>query len=210
MERNEETSRALNGKSRIRGFGETLGAWHPLKRARAFASRPMHRDTVIGIVGVVILVAAMVGVFTYERSQASDLGNGDDTAATNFTATLSGTAPLGEENAEPETMTVNVSGLTNMSFTLTWTPGSQTSSDTLKLVVVMPDNMTHESEAENDGEITLAVEIPEGTESAGDWQVIVAFVSAEPVLPGGVQPPVPPPGSTDTSVSWNVDVQGSA
>lgn len=173
----------------------------------------MHRDTVIGIVGVVILVAAMVGVFTYERSQASDLVGDDGAGAGNFTASLSGTSPLGEDQAEPQTMIVNQSGLTNLTFTLTWSPGAATSVDTMKLVVVMPNNMSHESDAENDGEITLSVEVPEGTDSAGNWTVVAAFVSADVTTPAGqppVNPPVVPPGSTDDSVSWTVDATGAS
>lgn len=170
----------------------------------------MHRDTVIGIVGVVILVAAMVGVFTYERTQASDLGNGDGAGAGNFTASLSGTSDLGEDQAVPQNLTVNVTGLTNITFTLTWSPGQQTSVDTMKLVVVMPNNMSHESDPENDGEITLSVPVPEGVDSAGEWQVVAAFTQATVAAPVVGQPPVDPgiPNTTDTSVSWNVDVTG--
>lgn len=170
----------------------------------------MHRDTVIGIVGVVILVAAMVGVFTYERSQASDLGGDDGTSTGNFTASLSGTSPLGEENAEPQNMTVNITGITNMTFTLSWRPGQQTSVDTMRLVVVMPNNMTQESDPEDDGEITLTIPIPADADSAGEWQIVAAFVQADAAAPVVGEPPVQPPGSTgrDTEVSWTLDVQG--
>lgn len=169
----------------------------------------MHRDTVIGIVGVVILVAAMVGVFTYERSQAGDLDGGIGAGAANFTASLSGNAGIGEDNAYQEILNVNQSGLTNMTFTLTWTPGD-TSVDTLRLIVAMPNNMTHESEEENDGQITLPIEIPAGTDSAGDWQVTVVFVDAQVDSPAGpLDPPVDPAGAADTSVDVTVEVSGS-
>lgn len=169
----------------------------------------MQRDTVIGIVGVVILVAAMVGVFTYERGQASSL-TGAGGVTQNLTGPpASGTVALGE--TDDKTIVINQTGLTNITFTLTWTPGQGT--DTLKLVAA-PGNDTgftsgFESQAEDDGSITLVVPIGNTAQSGvigvGSWQISVEFVSAAPGGIGPVPPVVTPPGSTDTSVAYAVD-----
>lgn len=172
----------------------------------------MHRDTVIGIVGVVILVAAMVGVFTYERSQASSQGEADGgTLQTLAGPDASGTVAVGA--TEDKILAFNQTGITNVTFTLTWTPGQASSVDTLRLVVA-PGNDTgltsgFESEAEDDGEITLTIPVanvgPDGILGVGNWQVTVEFVSAAATTPVG-QPPLPPPtappGTTDTSVDY--------
>ncbi|HET6405579.1 MAG TPA: hypothetical protein VFH78_13120 [Candidatus Thermoplasmatota archaeon] len=176
----------------------------------------MHRDTVIGIVGVVILVAAMVGVFTYERSQAGALPGGAGGEVGNFTLeAVTGTAAVGE--TEQQIVTFNQTGLTNVTFTLTWTPGAQTSMNTLELVVTMPDGTPFEAAPENDGEITLTVPVNNtssaGTAGVGDWQVSVRFVSAEVTTPVGqppAQPPVVPPNTTDQSVDFRVAIAGQA
>jgi hypothetical protein len=172
----------------------------------------MHRDTVIGIVGVVILVAAMVGVFTYERGQASSLAGDGGGATENVTGpSETGTVALGA--TEDVVLSMNETGITNVTFTLTWTPGAGV--DTLVLRVA-PSNATgitdgFESDPENDGEITIVVPVnntaADGQLGVGDWQVSVEFVSASPTTPVGpppVSPPVAPPGTTDTQVGFEV------
>lgn len=174
----------------------------------------MHRDTVIGIVGVVILVAAMVGVFTYERGQASDLLTGPGGETMNFTApAVTGNVAVG--STSENLVTLNQTGITNVTFTLTWTPGAN-SVDTLVLVVAPPNGTGDpvESSPESDGEITLTIPVANtgagGTLGVGDWQVVVEFVSAELSTP--VQPPIQPPvgPSPDTEVDFSVDVSGTA
>lgn len=174
----------------------------------------MHRDTVIGIVGVVILVAAMVGVFTYERGQAGNLPDAGSGSTTNFTAPAeSGTVALGA--TEDVDISLNQTGMTNVTFTLTWTATNGV--DTLRLVVT-PANDTgltsgFESDAEDDGEITLTVPVPNtnaaGTTGVGNWRVSVEFVSADPDLPAP-DPVPPPPGTTDTEVDFTIDIAGTA
>lgn len=174
----------------------------------------MHRDTVIGIVGVVILVAAMVGVFTYERSQAGSLPGEDDGAAANFTApALSDTVQLGQTSEQ--LVTLNQTGMTNVTFTLTWTAGAN-SLDTLRLVVAPPNGTGApvESDPEEDGEITITVPVgntdASGTLGVGDWQVVVEFVSARADTAVGPPPVDPGLPVTDESVDFNVDVSGTA
>lgn len=177
------------------------------------AHRPMHRDTVIGIVGVVILVAAMVGVFTYERSQAGDITGGDGlTQTTAAGPEATGTTAVGA--TADETIMLNQTGMTNVTFTLRWTAAN--GADTLRLTIA-PSAGTGlttgaSSEPEDDGEITLTIPVNNtaatGTTGIGAWQVSVEFVSASTGLPQ--EPPIAPPGTTDASVDWTVGTQVQA
>lgn len=168
----------------------------------------MHRDTVIGIVGVVILVAAMVGVFTYERGQASNVIENGGAGLTNMTGpSTEGTTALGAST--DATLEFNQTGMTNVTFTLRWTPTNGV--DTLRISIApsADTGLTSgaSSEAENDGEIVLIVPVENtaagGELGVGPWQVSVEFVSAATGLP--VEPPVPPPNTTDSEVAWTVD-----
>lgn len=167
----------------------------------------MHRDTVIGIVGVVILVAAMVGVFTYERGVAANLlPAGGFTAADLAGPGLDGTTPVGSETTE--ILSIAQTNMTKIAFTLTWA-NSQTSVNTLQLVVA-PANGTGlaegvESEPESDGEITVELLVPNEEPTTGplavgvgDYEITVRFVGAAPPGPLG---PAPLP-VTDTEVAW--------
>lgn len=170
-------------------------------------ARPMHRDTVIGIVGVVILVSAMVGVFTYERGQAAGISDGTGVGTMTLAGpSLDGTLAVGA--SADETITLNQTGMTNITFTLTWTATNGV--DTMRLSVA-PSAETlmttgASSDAETDGEITLTIPVPNtlanGATGVGAWQVSVEFVSASTGLPA--EPPVPPPGSTDAEVAWSL------
>lgn len=166
----------------------------------------MHRDTVIGIVGVVILVAAMVGVFTYERNQAATGLSDGGTLATLAGPPLSETTDVGATTEEA--LTLNQTGMTNVTFTLDWT--AENGANTMQLVIVPPAgsglNET-QSDAESDGSITLTIPLPNtdasGTAGVGEWQISVSFVSASSGLPQ--DPPVGVPGTTDESVSWQME-----
>ena len=174
----------------------------------------MHRDTVIGIVGVVILVAAMIGVFTYERGQASELTDGGSASTMNFTApAVGGNVAVGATSEN--VVTLNQTGITNVTFTLTWTAG-QNSDDTFMIVVVPPNGTGSpvESPAEADGEITVTVPVANtdsaGTLGVGDWQVSVQFVSAATSTPAGPPPVDPGLPTTDTAADFNVEIAGTA
>jgi len=173
----------------------------------------MHRDTVIGIVGVVILVAAMVGVFTYERGQASGMLGPGGGATENVTGpSQTGTVAVGA--SEDVDLALDQTGMTNVTFTLRWTPGNGV--DTLVLHVA-PSNGTglatgYDSEPEDDGEITFTIPVnntaADGTLGVGAWRATVDFVSSSPSTPIGpppVSPPVAPPNTTDASVDFTVD-----
>ena len=174
----------------------------------------MNRDTLTGLVGVLVLAGAMVGVFFYERgtAQAAGIGAPDDADAATIPTELSlkGTATLGEVDTQIVTLTQATA--TSVTFRLSWT--ATNGKDTLKLTVAPPtgSGITEggASEPTDTGEITLSVVVPAGASPAGGWEVKVEFVSAQPdPLPGGIPPPTPPPGSTDASVSYTVDVTPS-
>lgn len=151
----------------------------------------MDRDVVVGIVGAVVLVAAMVGIFFYERSVAPVADADGGGAATNATsASASGTTAVGESTTE----TVFLSG-GNATFTLTWTPGQQ-STDTLGITVTAPDGTQSAPVEGSTSPLEVALAGP-----AGNWTIEVAFVSASGPA-GGVGPAAGV--GADTSVSWDV------
>lgn len=166
----------------------------------------MNRDTRIGVLGAFILITAMIGVFTYERSVALAVGIGpEETGAATTTLAgpaISGTTPVGDHSEE--TLTIATAGLTNVTFTLTWT--AENGRDTLQLVVTPPGESAQatQSEPEDDGEIALRVPVAnpaaDGTLGTGDWRVTIAFLSASTGAP--VEPPVAPPAGTDAQVDW--------
>lgn len=166
----------------------------------------MHRDTVIGLVGVAILVAAMVGVFSYEQTQAADLGAAGLALQNATLPALDGTTALGD--VSEETVAIGQTGITNVTFTLRWS--ATNGADTLALAIVPPNGTASQEvfDAQGDGgELVVTVPVPNtnraGAVGSGDWQVSVQFVSASTGLPQ--EPPVPVPGTTDAQVAWTLD-----
>lgn len=153
----------------------------------------MDRDVVVGIVGAVVLVAAMVGIFFYERSVAPiPAAEGAAPSMNATSATASDTTAVGSST---EKMLALDGG--NATFTLTWTPGDR-STDTLGLTVTAPDGRVSDAVESSASPIELTFAGP-----AGNWTVEVAFVSAEGPA-GGVPGPAGGVGA-DTSVSWSLD-----
>lgn len=201
--------------------------WHP-SRVRWFKAGfgvrrvvTMHRDTVIGIVGVVILVAAMIGVFTYERGQAANLpGTGGGAGNATFSATAPAISAVAVGGSGVANVTLNQTGMTNVTFTITWTPG-QNSIDTVS-VSIAPGATTQmttgaSSDPENDGSIEVTVPIPntasDGTIGVGPWEITVTFESAALNTPAGqppVQPPPPVPVQPDSTLDFTVAIAGTA
>ena len=163
----------------------------------------MNKDTVIGIVGSALLVAAMVVVFVYERANA-EVGDEEGLTASIEQPSLSGTANVGQSDTKQANITAV--GPSNVTFTLTWT--AEQGSDTLKLSITPPSGSeiaAKGSSNEDDGSITVTVPVPADYMGQGLWSVKVDFVSARPApLPGGVSPPAG--GMTDSSVSYSVAV----
>lgn len=165
----------------------------------------MNKDTLVGIVGSALLVAAMVVVFAYERANAAEVrDNGEGLTPSIGQASLTGTVNVG--SSDTKTSDITAVGATNVTFMLTWTASQGT--DTLRLAVTPPagsDITARTSQAEDDGSITVTVPVPADYAAQGNWTLKVDFVSAEPdTLPGGVTPPVG--GMTDSSVSYTISV----
>src|ERR1051326_592820 len=102
----------------------------------------MNRDTVIGLVGAVILVVAMVGVFRYERAQPE---TGVD-AFTQIAApgpTAKGTTNVGAKS--DATLPVAKTNVTKAVFTVTWTANA--GKDTVTLTVTPPAGVGNASTA---------------------------------------------------------------
>lgn len=101
----------------------------------------MDKDTVVGIVGAVILIAAMVGVFYYEGTSADITGaGGSGWAVTWTTGTMGGPTADGdtqEGQTSSETLTISAANLTKIEFTLSWTDNVG-SADEFRLVVHPP------------------------------------------------------------------------
>lgn len=166
----------------------------------------MNRDTTIGIVGCAILVAAMIGVFTYERATAQASGAGIATRSVPIVGpTVDGSVQLGKSDTKIANITAT--SATNVTFHLTWQ--ATNGKDSLKITVAPPtgSGITEGavSGAQDSGDISVTVRVPAGASPAGGWQVKVEFTNAAPAaMPGGIQPPTPPPNSTDASVTYHV------
>lgn len=188
----------------------------------------MKRDTIVGIVGAVALIAAMAGIFQYEKSQpASTLGSKAFDVAwaieeANGPTTTAAT-PLGETTET--TVEVAQANLTRAKFTVTWT--AQQGTDTLRVVVTPPagSGLAPGETRADSGEAVVEIEIPnevppefrmfansEGeararlaaqntqTLGTGTWTIAVTFEEASGVVP---VPGLPPVGA-DTEVQWDV------
>lgn len=85
----------------------------------------MDKDTVVGIVGAVILIAAMVGVFYYEGTNEAVTGTGGSGWTVTWpTATTGGPSANGQTNegqTSSQKVMIDASNLTKVEFTLTWT-----------------------------------------------------------------------------------------
>lgn len=169
----------------------------------------MNRDTITGIIGAVILVTAMVGVFQYERGRASDVvgAGGSFVNATLAGPTLSDATPLGE--ATEANVTITQLNLTRVAFALSWTASN--GRDTLVLHVTPPEGSgldPVQSDPSDSGTIEVAVDVPNASPAAGgasavgtgDWQVVVEYVSGSGLSPVPGVPPVQP----DETVSWSL------
>lgn len=188
----------------------------------------MKRDTIVGIVGAVALIAAMAGIFQYEKSQpASTLGSKAFDVAwaiedANGPTTTAAT-PLGETTEA--TLEIAQANLTRAKFTVAWTP--QQGTDTLRVVVTPPagSGLSPGETRADSGEAVVEIELPnevppdfrmfanseaeaharlaaQNTQSlgTGTWTIAVTFEEASGVVP---VPGLPPVGA-DTEVQWDV------
>ena len=184
----------------------------------------MKKDLVIGIVGTLILLTAMVGVFRYEAAQ-----RGASFDVTWQTLDVDGPGLDGGTNeGESTTGSLNLTraNLTKVSFVLEWTDDqANTAPDEFNLTVTAPDGRTYSTSGAT-SPLTLTVEglspVPQdarllGSDEAaardqanrqftssagmGAWNVTVTLVQAgDTTAPGGVAPPVPQ--LQDNANSW--------
>lgn len=184
------------------------------------------KDTIIGVVGAVILVAALTGVFYYEGSSAEGAGGGSQWDVTWATETEEGPSADGstdEDETTEETLAVSATNMTDATFTLTWTD-DQGSPDTFNLTVTSPTGETRSAEGDSE-EISVTFEgvnevpeeatVPGDSESEareqaasqytskrgqGDWTVEIACVNAGDTDPVGAGEPI----EEDTGNSWEL------
>lgn len=163
----------------------------------------MNRDTVIGIVGAVILVAAMVGVFQYERTRAPTTGTGDFTLTNSTLEGVSGETTI--RGATEEMVNVSQQNVTTVLFTLKWSPSTQGFEDTLKLTVIPPGNGTEATASGASGTLELPVNVTSMMPTPGNpvltgtgaWTIKVEYLST--TSPTG---PLPLPQAG--TVSWTL------
>lgn len=165
----------------------------------------MKKDTVIGLVGVIVLVAAMVGVFRFEQGQVAGLTTASAFSLANETLdAVSGTVAVGA--TESHLVNVTQANVTRVSFTVTWTPG-QGSTDLVNVTVRPPEGMEAGGQQESDsGSVTVTVDVPNGrpagaplTLGMAEWKVDVKFVSSQGPAPAGL------PVLADTSLSYALE-----
>lgn len=107
----------------------------------------MKKDLVIGIIGTVILLAAMVGVFRYEAAQRGDAYEVSWTTRDVSLAPLDGGTNEGETTAA----SVNVTELnvTAVEFVLEWQDDATTQPDSFNVTVTSPEGVTRSATASN-------------------------------------------------------------
>lgn len=164
-----------------------------------------NRDTWTGVLGAVVLVAAMAGVFLYERGQFQEY-------AVTWEATEAGSesasgAALAEGTSRTHTFPVEADGLAQVRVRLAWTD-DVAPADTFRLSVEGPDDLAGGPATGASSPQDLAVEVNPmpatstatgrsleeaeaqvrdgagSTLGGGEWRVVVALVSA----PGGALP----------------------
>lgn len=163
----------------------------------------MNKDTVIGIAGAVMLIAAMVGVFAYERANAEvpDEGGEPTPEASIGQETLTGNVDLG--SSVTRTNNITAVGPSHLTFVMTWSASE--GSDTLRLTVTPPADSglaQRASQEEEDGSITVRFAIAAEHVSHGDWTLKVDFTRATPDDVAGIPPPAG--GTTDSTVSFGI------
>lgn len=180
----------------------------------------LNRDTAIGMLGAAVLIAAMAGVFFYERSQF-DTYDVDWSQQEAGSDSASGTLDEGGSNSHA--FTADGERLSQVTVTLSWSDDAG-QPDTLELIVQGP-NGTYSDSAEGSSS-PLEVEIPirdepgpstttarsledardqlnetaTWTNGTGEWSVTVALLDAP-----GDQTPVGEDGSQEYDVSFTYD-----
>ncbi|MHB8604051.1 MAG: hypothetical protein ACYDCK_02250 [Thermoplasmatota archaeon] len=169
----------------------------------------MNKDTLIGIIGAVVLVLAMVGVFVYERNSPAAqaaVGAGDLKLTSAPGPTAQGSSAF--QGGSDQTVHIATTNVTNVTFTISWTAAS--GADTLTATVTPPAGVTAPSGATQSsasGKITISIPVPNPkptngpeTPGVGDWKIHVDYKSSSATAP----PPLPAPAGPDATVTWSV------
>lgn len=129
----------------------------------------MKRDMVVGIVGTVILVAAMVGVFRYEAAR----GGGQSWTVTWSTGTEAGPEESGETQAgvtTPVELEIAAPNVTSIEFLLEWTDDVG-APDEFEVIVTSP---TGENRTAKGSGGTLSVVFEDITPMPGEIRLLAA------------------------------------
>lgn len=106
----------------------------------------MKKDIVIGLIGTLILVTAMIGVFRFEASQVGS--SFDVTWSTSAERIHEADGGTNEGDASVEAVQVETRNLTRLVFTLQWTDNLG-DPDTFNLTVTGPDGATRSAEGDS-------------------------------------------------------------
>lgn len=179
-----------------------------------------NRDTAVGMVGAVVLIAAMGGVFFYERGQFDTYEVSWETAEV-LSEPASGT--LDEGDAADHSFSTEEERLSTVTVSLSWSDDAG-DPDTLELAVQGPEGEHADSAEDSSSPLEVEVPIQEApdtstatgrsiedardqlndsaswTNGTGDWTVTVTLVEA----PGG-QLPTEEDGSQDYEVTFTVE-----
>ncbi|HWG92107.1 MAG TPA: hypothetical protein VNZ52_14755 [Candidatus Thermoplasmatota archaeon] len=115
----------------------------------------MKRDTVVGIVGAVILLGALVGILYVQAASAPK----DLIYTVAWTSQGGALAPVEGTLTDGDTLTervpVEVANLTEVTFTLTWTDNENSAPDSFTLTVTTPSGRQLPATSRTDGTITV-------------------------------------------------------
>lgn len=188
----------------------------------------MNKDTVVGILGAVILVAAMVGIFYYEGTQApgatgtpggGGAGGAGSGAFRLANATLTGgSGNLAAGGTQDISVNVTQQNVASTTFTLTWTDEAnlpQNAPDEFRIVVTPPGGGAPREATGTTSPLTVSFTNVNGqpasataapsTNGTGTWMVTVELVTVG--QPGGL----PLPGQVPVSDQGNsFDLAASA
>jgi hypothetical protein len=174
----------------------------------------MNKDTVVGILGAVILVAAMVGIFYYEGTQAPGGGTtpggpGPGGPGGLNVTTVDGPTAQGAAGETPAPKTLNITqvNLTQVELIVTWT-NPQTGNQAFTVAATSPSG-TALSDTSNTG-MASVVFSPLSQPSAqtslngtGTWTVeVTPGASANPACAG--VGPLPLPGNPCAPPAWSL------
>lgn len=198
----------------------------------ASAGEGQSRDTLVGILGAAVLVAAMVGVFAFERSQFReyDVTWSMEEAGSR---TMNGTLDEGDTDPHPITLTDDDlpegRAMAQVRATVEWTddvgdpdtfsvaiagPGDRSAgpaeddggSVTVEAAVVPePDATTASGRTPEDAEDQAAAQLDAG-QGLGEWTIEVTLEEAPGEPDDGIPPAEPADGSNDytLTVAWDV------